>query len=214
MRRIFTSVAPTVITGIAGTIMLVSLLLGGLPGFAWLIGWRTALVDVAVIVAGVAIVMGFAHLLYVHLQRIRQRQSVFYSIVLMASAVVTLILLLLDRATADRAISRFVLEDIILPMQSAYGALLAVFLVVAALRLTRRKRAAGGLWFLLAALIVLLTQVPLPFGGLVGQVAELARQIIDALTTAGMRGLLLGVALGTLATAFRVLFFIDRPQSE
>jgi len=29
-----------------------------------------------------------------------------------------------------------------------------------------------------------------------------------------MRGLLLGVALGTLATAFRVLFFIDRPQSE
>jgi hypothetical protein len=40
------------------------------------------------------------------------------------------------------------------------------------------------------------------------------REIFDAVATGGMRGLLLGVALGTLAVAFRVLLAIDRPQSE
>jgi hypothetical protein len=40
------------------------------------------------------------------------------------------------------------------------------------------------------------------------------RQFFDAFTTGGLRGLLLGVAIGIVATAFRVLLFIDRPQSE
>jgi len=74
---------------------------------------------------------------------------------------------------------------------------------------------------LLSALIVLITQIQMPFvlnadgsANVLGQIFNSARNLINAMTTGGMRGLLLGIALGTIATAFRVLFFIDRPQSE
>ncbi|HZY41238.1 MAG TPA: hypothetical protein VFF59_04470 [Anaerolineae bacterium] len=219
MRRVFTSIAPTIVTGIAGLITLVSFFNFLLPGLSSL---RIPLINIAVIVAGVAMVMGFVHLLYTHVRRLRRRQYAFYSAVLISTALITLVALLLDRVpSSDRTLTRFIFNDLIVPLQSALGALLAVFLALAAVRMMQHRRGVGAMWFLLAALVVLLTQVPLPgwFNSdgqqtVWGQVAMGTRQVLDALTTGGLRGLLLGVALGTLATAFRVLFFIDRPQSE
>ncbi len=74
MRRIFTSIAPTVVTGIAGLITLVSFFNFLLPGLDTL---RLPLINIAVIVAGVAVVMGFVHLLYTHSHRLRRRQYAF-----------------------------------------------------------------------------------------------------------------------------------------
>jgi hypothetical protein len=218
MRRVFTSIAPTVVTGIAGLMTLVSFFNFLLPGFLQpdLISLRISLIDIAVIVAGVAMVMGFLHLLYTHVRRLRRRQSTFYSLVLIGAALITLVLLILDRAAPppDRVLTRFIFNDLIVPLQSALGALLAVFLALAAVRTLQHRRGAGAVWFLLAALVVLITQVPLPLSGGLADTLTVVRSFLDAATTGGLRGLLLGVALGTLATAFRVLFFIDRPQSE
>jgi hypothetical protein len=214
VRRILTSVVPTFVTGVAGLVVLASLILSGVPNLAWLGALRVAFVDVAVIVAGVAVVMGFLHLLYVHTQRVRQGKGAFYSIFLILSALAALVVLIVDRASSEQAATRFIFDAVIVPMQTTFGALLAVFLAMAAFRMLQRRRSVGAVWFLLAALIVLITQIPLPvFGGL-ASVLQSVRDVFDAATTGGMRGLLLGVALGTLATAFRVLFFIDRPQSE
>jgi ABC-type sugar transport system permease subunit len=141
------------------------------------------------------------------------------------SAALTLGLLIAERllfvSDPTHPVSGFIFDHIITPMQTSLGALLAIFLAVAAFRMLRRRRTAGAAWFLLSALVVLMTQVPLPFtfnadgtANGVGQVFNLMRNVVDTFTTGGMRGLLLGVALGTIATAFRVLFFIDRPQSE
>ena len=212
MRRIFTSIAPTVVTGIAGLITLVSFFNFLLPGLA---GLRTPLINIAVIIAGVAVVMGFVHLLYTHSHRLRRRQYAFYSLILIIAAVVTFVLLMLDRiASPDRTLTRFIFNNLIGPLQASLGALLAVFLALAAVRMVRNRRGFGAIWFLLAALVVLVTQIPLT--ALSGFMEPLAviRNFLDAATTGGLRGLLLGVALGTIATAFRVLFFIDRPQSE
>jgi hypothetical protein len=219
VRRIFTSIAPTIVTGIAGLMTLVSFFSFLLPGLA---GLRIPLINIAVIVAGVAVVMGFVHLLYVHSRRLRRRQYAFYSSILIIAAVVTLVILGIDRITApDRTATRFIFDNLIGPLQASLGALLAVFLALAAVRMLRNRRGLGAIWFLLAALVVLITQVPLQgwFNSdgtptAVGQLVTGTRQIVDAMTTGGLRGLLLGVALGTIATAFRVLFFIDRPQSE
>jgi hypothetical protein len=204
VRRVFTSIAPTIITGFAGFITLISFLLG----MAYL---RVPMVGIAVIVAAVAIVMGFFHLLYVHVQRIRHGKGAFYSIVLIVAALATLAVLIIGRISGDqRFASLIVFDGIIVSMQSALGALVAVFLALAAFRMVQRRRSVGAVLFLVSALVVLITQVPLPRDSfLVG-----VRTLFDAMTTGGMRGLLIGVALGTLATAFRVLFFIDRPQSE
>jgi hypothetical protein len=90
------------------------------------------------------------------------------------------------------------------------GALLAIFLGVAAVRMAQRRRTWGTLWFLVSAIVVLLTQIPVTPGSILLPI----RQFFDALAMGGLRGLLLGVALGTMAVALRVLLMIDRPQSE
>lgn len=213
MRRLFTSIAPTLVTGIAGLITLVSFFNFLRPGLSSL---RIPLINIAVIIAGVALVMGFAHLLYTHVLRLRRRQYAFYSLVLISAALSTFVALLLDRAGLwpDRVVTRFIFNNLIVPLQSALGALLAVFLALAAIRMMQQRRGVGAGWFLLAALVVLITQIPLPMLGGLADTLTVIRSFFDAATTGGLRGLLLGVALGTLATAFRVLFFIDRPQSE
>lgn len=209
MRRIFTSVAPTVITGIVGLITLLSYLLPGISS------WRLPLIDIAVVVAGVALLIGFVHLMGIHWRRFRRRRSL-YSLLLILTALIAFVALIAERvlypASSDRPISGFVFNSLIVPMQSALGALLAVFLAVAAFRMAQRRRTWGMVWFLVSALVVLLTQVP--WGDGTPGILTSIRDLFDAATTGGMRGLLLGVAIGTLAVAFRVLFAIDRPQSE
>jgi hypothetical protein len=212
MRRVFTSIAPTLVTGIAGLMTLVSFFNFLLPSLGSL---RPPLINIAVIVAGVALVMGFMHLLYMHVRRLRRRPDAFYSLVLIGTTFVTLAVLIFDRASSsDLTLTRFIFNDLIVPLQSALGALLAVLLALAAVRMMQQRRGVGTGWFLLAALVVLITQVPLPLPGGLADTLVVVRSFFDAATTGGLRGLLLGVALGTLATAFRVLFFIDRPQSE
>jgi hypothetical protein len=211
---------------VAGLIVLISFLVSGLAGLfpeqlagfnALLLTLRVGLVDVAVIIVGVAVVMGFVHLLYVHTNRVRRGPGGFYSFILILSAVVVAAVVLFERVTAsDQQATRFIFDNILVPLQSSLGALLAVLLAVAALRMLQQRRSVGAVWFLLSALVVLITQIPLTFFAGLGLSDALTtiRDVLNALTTGGMRGLLLGVALGTLATAFRVLFFIDRPQSE
>jgi hypothetical protein len=198
LRRLF-NIVPTVITSVVGVITFTTFLVPST------VGWRMPLVQIAVVIAGVAVLMGFIRLISVHVQRIRGRKGIVYSFILIFSAVVTLVITLLPGDTAKAV----VFNDVIVPMQSALGALLAVFLALAAFRMLRRRRTFGSFCFLLSALVVLITQVPIDVPAL-----KTVRQFVDAFTTGGMRGLLLGVAIGIVATAFRVLLFIDRPQSE
>jgi uncharacterized membrane protein len=211
LRRLI-NIVPTVITGVVGVIVFATFLIpASSPPDSLLYKittWRMPLVQIAVVIAGVAVLLGFIRLLSVHLQRIRRRKGIVYSFILIFSALVTLAVTLLPGDTANMA-KAVVFNDVIVPMQSALGALLAVFLALAAFRMLRRRRTFGSFFFLLSALVVLVTQVPIDVPAL-----TTVRQFVDAFTTGGLRGLLLGVAIGIVATAFRVLLFIDRPQSE
>ena len=209
MRRLFASIAPTAITVIAGIITFLSFLVPTLADF------RASLVNIAVIIGGFAVVLGFVHLMRVHIQRIAQRKGFFYSVMLIVSAVAATVFLVIDRVpglnSPNQWISNFIFNGIIVPMQSSLGALLAFFLALAAFRMIRHRWRWSTVGFLLAAIVVLLTQAPLPW---LGFLVELRANLLDPLTTGGMRGLLLGVALGTIATVVRVLIPFDRPQSE
>ena len=212
MLRRLINIVPTVITGVVGVIVFATFLIpASSPPDSLLYKittWRMPLVQIAVVIAGVAVLLGFIRLLSVHLQRIRRRKGIVYSFILIFSALVTLVVTLLPGDTANMA-KAVVFNDVIVPMQSALGALLAVFLALAAFRMLRRRRTFGSFCFLLSALVVLVTQVPIDVPAL-----TTVRQFVDAFTTGGLRGLLLGMAIGIVATAFRVLLFIDRPQSE
>jgi hypothetical protein len=207
VRRIFTSVAPTVITGIAGFLVLLSFVL---PQMEVLVGLRTILINIAIIVASIALLLGFARLLSLHWLRFRQRRS-WVSLIALFTAVVVFVVLVIDRFSNFGA-AAFVFNVLIVPIQGSLGALLTIFLAAAAVRMARRRRTWGTVWFLVSAVIVLITQIP-PTEG-TANILQPIRDLFNALAMGGLRGLLLGVALGTLAVAFRVLFAIDRPQSE
>ena len=95
LRRLF-NIGPTVITGVVGVITFATFLLPSA------VGWRMPLVQIAVVIAGVAVLMGFIRLISVHFQRIRRRKGIFYSFVLILSALVTLSC----RTTATTAVPR------------------------------------------------------------------------------------------------------------
>jgi hypothetical protein len=193
---------PAIITGVAGLIVLLSFIFTGLAPL------RIVLINIAVGVAGLALLLGFVRLLNFHLRRVQLRKS-GYSLVALITALVVFVVLVADRFLQFGA-TTWVFDAIIAPLQSALGALLAIFLGAAAVRMAQRRRTWGTLWFLLSAVVVLLTQIPVSSDSLLLPV----RQVFDALSLGGLRGLLLGVALGTLAVALRVLLAIDRPQGE
>jgi len=202
VRRAFTSTVPAIITGIAGLIVLLSFI------FPELTALRVVLINIAVLVAGLALLLGFVRLLNLHLRRVRQRRS-GYSLVALITALIVFVVLVADRFL-NLGATPWVFNAIIAPMQASLGALLAIFLGAAAVRMAQRRRTWGTVWFLLSAMVVLLTQIPVSADSILLPI----RQFVDALAMGGLRGLLLGVALGTLAVALRVLLAIDRPQSE
>ena len=206
MRNLIGRIIPTLITGAAGLIVIASSLAPDRFG-----GFRTPMLNIAIVIAGCAVLLGFVRLIAIHARRIYRGQAVFYSLGLIIAAVLTAVFLVLDHISGDQRVSSFVFLSVIVPMQYALGALIAVFQALAAFRMMRHQHRWATVWFLLSALIVLITQLPLE--GMPPILSSL-RTLIDAATTGGLRGLLIGIAIGTLATTFRVLLLIDRPQSE
>jgi len=104
---------------------------------------------------------------------------------------------------------RLTVDAIIVPVEASLMAILAVTLIYASIRLLRRRVDVMSVLFLIVAVIFLIAIMPTPFGPIPGD-----RVIIDLLgmfSRGGARGLLIGIALGTLLTGLRVLFGVDRP---
>ena len=88
-------------------------------------------------------------------------------------------------------------------------AILAVTLIYASIRLLRRRVDVMSVVFLIVAVIFLIVIMPTPFGPIPGDLQIV--QFIGMFSRGGARGLLIGIALGTLLTGLRVLFGTDRP---
>jgi len=170
---------------------------------------RIELVKWAVILAAVAVLVGVLNLLGVHWQKIRGRQKGgAYSILLIVSLFASAMLGI--AGGTNNPTLRFSLEAIIIPAEASLMALLAVTLVYAGARLLRRRVDFMSFIFLGVAVVILLVSAPLPFGKIPGADA-VEWFITQFFAVAGARGILIGVALGALATGLRVLFGIDRP---
>ena len=91
-------------------------------------------------------------------------------------------------------------------------AALAIALGYASLRLLRQRRDALSILFVLSAVVFLI----ISSGFLAGVNIPIVQDIvafIDRLPVAGARGILLGIALGSLTAGLRILMGADRPYS-
>ncbi len=162
----------------------------------------------AIILTAFALLLGLLNLLNVHFVRIirREESGAGYSLVVILTAgAVTMIGLLTGLTSAPMT---WIFENVYIPLQSTLFALIAFFLAAAAYRALRARNGESFL-MLLAALIVFIGQTPL-FSFLSGAKDWVLRIPAEA----GVRGILIGVGLGTLATGFRLLVGLDRPYSE
>lgn len=173
-------------------------------------GVRFFLMLWASVVVAFALLLGMVNLFRTHLDKIRDKQKGwFYSAVLIISFALTLIV---GRAGPDSAGGQTVFDYVLRPLESTFFALTAFFMASAAYRAFRIKDFES---FLLVAfaIIVLLGQVPAGFY-LWPDFPLVKEWVLRVPTLAGMRGILLGVALGTIATGLRILLAADRPYAD
>jgi hypothetical protein len=98
-----------------------------------------------------------------------------------------------------------------MPIETSLLAILAVTLAYAGARLLSRRPNGFTILFILIVIFVLLGTTPLIFFGEVRFLSILRNLIIQVPAVAGARGILLGVALGAIATGIRILLGSDRP---
>ena len=183
-------------------------LLGYLYPLEMLTQIRGTLTDWAVIIAGVAVLVGVLNLIFVQLEKIRSRQkNSIYGALLIISLLGTFGLGLV--LGPENQYVQLAVEAVIVPVEASLMAILAVTLVYASIRLLRRRADVMTVIFLLMAVIILVAVMPTPIGPIPGD--WLILQFAGMFSRGGARGLLIGIALGTLLTSLRVLFGIDRP---
>jgi hypothetical protein len=178
------------------------------------------LVEWAVIVGSFAFILGLWNIGRVHIKKLRNRRSAIHSLGFLLAALTTGLLWMATIFSPDPSISEMangavqvIFNYVISPIGASLAALVVFALALAAFRLLRTRRSWWMIVFIPVVAIVLLTSVPI--AGLESEQLSNIRHLIrhwtiNILGMAGMRGLLLGVVLGTAITALRFLW----PRSE
>lgn len=174
-------------------------LLGQIPQIV--LGWGVSL-------AGVAGLVAILNLLGVHWRKARApRERDGYSPLFILAFLVTFIAgLVLGPA---HAVYQQVVTSIQMPIEASLMGVVAISLTYASIRLFQRRRGVMPFLFVLSAItfLILLSGL-LSFGSSLPIVS-----FINRLPLAGARGILLGVALGSLTSGLRILMAADRPYS-
>ena len=200
-----------------------SLIVSILSGLIVLIGYffpipfietiRTPMLNWAVILAGVASLVAIIHLIFsVHLKRLRENGSrKFFSIVV----ILTFLIVLIAGIYLGPAHPQYqkVVTSIQVPIETSLMALLAITLSYSSLQLLKRQRNWFGIVFFLSVILFLVVNSGvLAFSADIPLLQDLLAGF-HQLPAAGARGILLGIALASLATGVRILIGSDRPYS-
>ena len=192
-----------------GLLTLVALLfnVGGLSSV--ILGWVSFL-------AAIALILGVLNLLLVHLNRLVKEQNL-YSGVLVLGILGVFAAAVLDGLSGSNSVGT-IFSWIQAPLEAALASLLAVFLLLAGVQLLKRQRTGWAILFSLSAVVMLLGQalltsrlLPAGLRQPVNQVVEFVQNVV---VTAGLRGLIIGVALGTLLLSLRLLMGVERPYNK
>ncbi len=171
----------------------------------------------AIIVVAFGYVLGGANLLKLNLDAISKRESGWqYKIVLVIALVATITIGAIEGRgfLAEGNVSKWIYDQLYSPMAATMFSLLAFFIASAAFRAFRIRTVEAGL-LAIAALIVMLGRVPL--GTLLTSwlpesigLPAVQDWIMEIPQNAAKRAILIGAALGVMATGLRVILGIER----
>lgn len=171
-------------------------------------------IHVVSVVGAVAVLIGILNLLVLHLGRMSRGEHGWpYSLVVLIGAALVVVLRVLDRQEVwsgdleGEQMSTRLFEAVQVSLESALAALLVFFLIYAAFRLLRRRVTLPHILFLVTMEIVLVGWIPLKN---VEVLRDIQEWVIRVPVSAGARGLLIGVGLGTVMVGVRVLVGQDR----
>ena len=170
---------------------------------------RDLLLNWAAILTGMAVLVGILNMVGAHWQRLSQpKNRDAASLVLVLAFWVTVAVgIWLSPA---HPVFRRIITHIQMPFESSMMAVLSVTLTLAAARLLQQRRDLMSILFLVSAILFLALAAGLFNNPLMNLMANFLQQI----PLAGARGILLGIALGSLVTGIRVLMGADRPYGE
>jgi hypothetical protein len=203
---------PVVIAVFFGVLTLVGLLVP-LPEISnLLLSWGGFL-------AAVALILGVLNLFTVHITRLfRERNP--YSGILVFSMLAVAALAVTDSAAVNLTENGVgsVFNLVQAPLEAAVASLLAFFLLFAGFRLLQRQRNIWSVLFILTAVLILssnalINSALLPAGASL-VFSQMRNTIQDIFVTAGIRGILIGVALGIVMLSIRMLIGLERPYNK
>jgi hypothetical protein len=181
---------------------------------------RLLFTDWAIILGALAVFLGLVNLVIVHARRVDAGgRGWVYSLLTLVATILTLgfgigasvirqQVVLYDSTSFFNAVF---FNGIIVASQAALASLVMFFLVAAAVRMLRTKPSGWSVFFLLIVVISLVAWIPLQ---VLGFANTFRNWLIEVPAAAGARGILLGVALGTIAIGLRVLTGVERPYQD
>ena len=186
-------------------------LLFNLPALnSLMLGW-------AGFIAGFALLLGILNLLYVHSHRTIKKKNI-YSAILVFSMLGVFVLAVTDNMGLTDNGVQTTFNWALAPLEAALASLLAFFLLFAGFQMLKRQRTIWSILFILTAILILVsnalavsTLLPQNINQIVIQVQHVIQNII---VLAGMRGLLLGIALGAILLSIRILIGLERPYNK
>lgn len=189
-------------------------LLGYFIDLSYLDTLREVFLHWAIILSAVALVMGIFNLGFVHIRKVStQSTGDVYSVILLISLCLTIVIMIIFSPTGS--LSQWLYNYIILPVEASLLSLLAAILIYFCARLFKRGITLFSLFFVGTALIVLVSMISLTgfqIPGISGA-DGIGALIVRIPSVGGARGILIGVALGAIATGLRVLMGADRPYN-
>ncbi len=177
---------------------------------------RNFLLQGAIILAAVALLVGIANFTTVHIQKIKNGTGRGYSAILILSFLIALGIGIYDISNTlltqepNFQQTLWIFRNIQLPIEISLMAVLVVSLTYAAARLFTRRLSWLSIVFVSIVLLLLISSVP-QLRTQAPVLSEIRSWIIRVPAMGGARGILLGVALGTIATGIRILTGNDRP---
>ncbi|MEI8131778.1 MAG: hypothetical protein WCG34_05055 [Leptolinea sp.] len=176
-----------------------------------LMGVSQLIINWAVSLSGVAMLIAIISLVSAHWQKLQQkRTSERYSILVIFGFFLTVLFGVVMGGPGNPEFQK-VVTHFILPVEAGLLGALAAGLIYAGFRLYQANRGWMTLVFGISTALFLLLYSGIFTSGLDIPIVKEGLGILQRLPDAGGRGIVIGLALGTIAAGLRILLGVDRP---